>query len=101
MDKPRKSDFLAFNDKVFEELYVMDTLIDLAKTSCQEKEFKGQYYGIRYPKTKDLSAERFGYINIFTILADKLSNIKKLSLSIENSVNLQNNTHYSRRQVTA
>ena len=93
MDNNSKNDFSVYNDKIFEELYIMNSLINIAKSSCQELEFNGQYYGIPSSNRKKLSDERFGYINIFTLLSDKLANIKNLSLNIESAISLQNNTH--------
>ena len=80
---------LRFNQEAFEQLYLANSLIQLTKTSCEHREFCGQYYGVSEEARKSLSIERNNYINILEILSDKISNIINLSESIEGEITLQ------------
>ena len=90
MGKNRKSDLLSYSDKTFEELYIITTLIQMTKSACKEKEFKGQYYGTSTKAKNCLSAERNEYITMLTLAADRLSKLMEISLGVENKIsNLQ------------
>lgn len=88
-----QSNLLYFHQKAFDELFVIDTLVKLTKTSCLDKEFQGQYYGIPQTKSCELSAERNHYINMLSLLSEKISYIMELSLSMEKEILLQQNTN--------
>lgn len=100
MEKYHNSKLLDFNQETFEELYIVDTLVQLTKSACEEQEFKGQYYGIANDSRKNLSAERNNYINMLNILSDKISNIMDLSLSIEKEILLQQYSNNCCRKIT-
>ncbi len=97
MKKAAQSDILSFYQEAFNELYIVNTLINMVKTNCQEKEFKGEYYGLVKQSAKKLSDERNDYINILSLLSDKISNIQNIHLSIEKEYSLQQNSDYCRR----
>ena len=79
--------------KVFSDLYIAETLINMTIKTCQDNEFSAEYYGITDKKTKaKISAERNSYINMLTLLGEKADNIMKLHLSIEKEFTLQQNT---------
>lgn len=84
---------LCIHQETFEELYLVDTFVQLTRTSCQECEFKGEYYGITDEMSKKLSAERNNYINMLSVIADKISNIMDLNLSLEKEIMLQQNSN--------
>ena len=89
MEKYHNNKLLNFNQEAFEELYMADTLVQLTKSSCEAREYTGQYYGITNERRKKLSAERNNYINMLSILSDKISNIMDISLSMEKEIMLQ------------
>jgi len=97
MDINRKSCALSFQDEVFNELYYMNTLINVTKNACQEREFKGEYYGIPKDFVKNISDERNEYISLLSLASDKLKNTLTLNLSLEKELTLNKNTNYCRR----
>ena len=66
-------------EQIFNELYMA--------------EFSGQYYGIPAESSAQLSAERNNYINMLTILSEKISNIMELNIAMENEILLQENSN--------
>ena len=72
-------------EQIFNELYMADTIVNITRNSCLDREFSGQYYG--------LSAERNNYINMLTILSEKISNIMELNIAMENEILLQENSN--------
>ena len=90
-----------FYQLAFNELYSVNTLINMVKSSCEEKEFNAQYYGIAPECIKLLSAERNDYINMFEIISDKISNILELNLSYEAELTLENNANNCSREIAA
>ena len=80
---------LRFNQEAFEQLNLANTIIQLTKTSCEQREFCGQYYGVSDEARKRLSIERNNYINMLEILSDKISSIINLNESIEEEIALQ------------
>lgn len=95
------NNLLGCSEQVFDELYAADTIVSITKNSCMEREFSGQYYGTSGKESKKLSEERNNYINMLTILSEKISNLKRLTLSIEKEILLQKNSDNSRRKITA
>lgn len=93
MDNTHNNKLLYIHQEAFEELYMIDTFVQLTRTSCQECEFKGEYYGITNEMSKKLSAERNNYINMLSIISDKISNIMDLNLTMEREIMLQQNTN--------
>ena len=92
--------FKLYNQQSFDELYMFETLISVFKKSCESREFGGQYYGISSKEgAKLLSAERNEYLNILTLLSDRVANLKKINLNLENDICLQKNANNCRRQV--
>ncbi len=88
----RKSDVLLYQNDVFDKLYYANTLVNMTKTSCLEREIKGQYYGVTDENLKKLSNERNEYIAMLELISDKLSDIFNLNLGIEEELSLQKNT---------
>ncbi len=79
--------------QAFDELYIVDSIVNMTKSSCMEQEFNGQYYGASCECSKKLSAERNNYINMLTILSERISNIIHLNGLIENEYLLQDNSN--------
>ena len=67
-----------FYQKGYDELYKINTLLNVTKNRCQELEFKGEYYGIPYKKSIKLSSERNDYITMLEIISDKVSSLMSL-----------------------
>lgn len=87
--------------ETFEELCVANSIIKLVRSSCLEREFSGEYYGISRDKTIHISEERNNYINMLNILSEKISNIMNLYLFLEEESILKQDTYNGSRQVTA
>ena len=86
MKKNRKSDALSYQDKVFNELYDTNALVNATKIYCQEREFNGEYYGMPKIYTAKVSEERNQYISLLTIISDKLNNINSINLNLEREI---------------
>lgn len=84
------------HDKAFNELYYINTLVNMMKLSCEDKEYKGSYFGMDFEGIKKLSAERNDYINMLTLISDRISTLININLSLEKEL-LHQNTNYSRR----
>lgn len=80
-------------EQIFNELYMADTIVNITRNSCLDREFSGQYYGIPAESSAQLSAERNNYINMLTILSEKISNIMELNIAMENEILLQENSN--------
>lgn len=100
METNLSSKLLAYHQETFDELYIIDTIVQMTKKSCQDYEFSGQYYGIPMDMTAKLSAERNHYINMLNILSERISNIMSLNLSMENEIMLEQNANNCRREIT-
>ena len=79
--------------QAFDELYIVDSIVKMTKNSCLEHEFNGEYYGASCESSKKLSAERNNYINMRTLLSERISNIIHLNGLIENEFLLQDNSN--------
>lgn len=101
MGKDHINRLLSGYEKIFEELYVADTIVNVTKSSCLNREFSGQYYGTTGEYSEQLSSERNNYINMLTILSEKISNIKELNITLEKEILLEKNSHNRCRKVTA
>ena len=97
MKNNRKNSLMTCSQEVFNELYIIDSIVQMTKKTCQDYEFSGQYYGIPVEKSIKLSTERNNYINMLNLLSEKISNIMKLNLLMEKEITLQQNTDNCRR----
>ena len=71
-------------DDCFTKLYSLESILQVTKDVCQEKEFSSIYYNLP-PKYKfTLSEERNHYINMLSLALDRVSDLKKINFSIEN-----------------
>ena len=88
-----KYDSMQFYEQSFQKMYVLNSIITLAKESCEERENKGIYYGIKPEKIKLISDERHNYINALSVACDIISNIMKIYISAEQEICLNQNTY--------
>ncbi len=101
MDKSHNSNrLMKFCNQAFCELYILDTLVKMTKESCEDREYNGQYYGIPPEKIKKLSVERNNYINMLTLLSEKITSIMNINLQIEEELTLEQNPDNCSRQIT-
>ncbi len=97
MDKDHIDKFICFYQELFNELYVIDSIVSMTKSCCLEREFSGQYYGATGENSAQLSAERNNYINMLTILSEKLANVINLNITAERELLSQKNSYNSSR----
>lgn len=90
--------FMLYNQQSFDELYMSETLINMLKKSCEAREFSGQYYGIPTRESaKLLSEERNEYLNVITLLLDRVQKLKNINLKLENDITLHQDSDDCRR----
>ena len=70
-------------EKILDELYNTDTLVNVTITSCLEKETNCEYYGIPEKFRAMISNERNQYISLLTLISDKIKYINKLNAAFE------------------
>lgn len=86
MNKTVGNSLSAKYEQAFNELYILNSLINTTKLLCEDREFRGKYYDISSEKAKMLSEERNEYINMLSVLSDKMNYIIKLYLSMEDDL---------------
>ena len=77
-----------YQEKILDEIYNADVLINAAKSCCQEREFRGEYYGLSNEYIKKVSNERNEYISLLTLASDKIKNVHKLNKTMEQNLML-------------
>ena len=100
MNNNAKNSVLDYYQETFEELCVINSIVKLVKNSCLEREFSGQYYGIPPEKIIHLSEERNNYINMLTVLSERVTNVMNLHEYMEVEKSLHNNSDNSSRKIT-
>lgn len=72
------------NNKLYNDMYSINSLIKMLLETCKNTEFNGQYYGIMDTGQRfKLSNERNNYINVLTILSDKMDELIKQDSSTD------------------
>lgn len=97
MSKNCNINILMYHEKLLNEIYDADVLLKATKCCCQEKEFRGEYYGIPQNFTQMISNERNEYLSLLTLILNKISHINTLNEHIENELTLHKNTNNSCR----
>ncbi len=97
MEKYHNSRLQDIHEKTFNELYFADTIVEMTRQSCKDREFSGQYYGIPADMISKLSAERNHYINMLDMLSERITNMKNLNLSLEQEIMLEQYSNNSSR----
>ena len=92
---------LMYNEEIFNELYNAGVLLNATKCCCQDREFRGEYYGVPQNFIINISNERNEYLSLLTLLSDKINLINMLSNSIEKELTLHHDTDYCSRKITA
>ena len=96
------SEVILCNDRLSDELYSTCTLVNATRTSCQFKEFNGEYYGIPQSYVKKISDERNEYLSLLDLISDKIGKAYKINLNLEDKLShLQKDTNDSCRHVAA
>ncbi len=92
---------LCYYQNVLNELYIIDTIVKMTSDSCMEREFSGQYYGTTGKYSAQLSAERNSYINMLSVLSEKVAILIDLNISAEDELLLQKHSNNCSRKITA
>ena len=79
-------------ESIFEELYLLESIIKLTQESCLNKEISSKYYNLPMDLQKELSEERNNYINMLNIALDKLDNVKDYYFINEEKLTNYNST---------
>ena len=79
---------LSYSEKLYDEMYSLDVLINATKCCCQEKEFCGEYYGIPKNFIHKISNERNEYLSLLAVISEKVKHVIKLNKIIEKELTL-------------
>ena len=82
----KSTGILKTHEKAFNELYFTNTLVKMIKNSCEKLEYNGEYYGLTSDNKNKLSAERNDYINMLTLISDRISKLENLNLTLEKEI---------------
>ncbi len=93
MDYQYRNSLYSKYEQAFNELYILNSLINTTKILCEDREFKGKYYNIDLEKAKMLSEERNEYINMMSVLSDKIKHVINLYLALEKEFTLEQNAN--------
>lgn len=69
-----------------EELFKLESVVQLTKEACLEREFASIYYDLVDKNKSGLSEERNHYINLLTIALNMLSNLKQIIFIVEDEI---------------
>ena len=83
-----KNSLLIYNDEIYNTIFSTNVLVNATKCCCQDKEFRGEYYGIPQKFIYKISNERNEYISLLTLISDKIRNVQKLNHCIERELTL-------------
>ena len=97
MGKNHIGKLLNFCQKLYNELESISTIIVITKSYCINKEVLGEYYNSSRDISVKISTERNDYINMLTLLSEKLTNTKDLCNSLEDEAVLHNDSNNSSR----
>lgn len=93
-----KTDIFAYFEKMFEELFVLESVVKFTKEACLEREINSEYYSLALADKAGLSEERNHYINMLSIALEKVNSLKTINSSIEKGlIDLKQNSDYSCR----
>ena len=96
------SSLAIFENKLFEELSALESVLILTKESCYTQEIKTNYYDLDNENKLKLSDERNHYLNLLTIALDKIHSLKAINRNIEFELtNLEKDSNNSCRKITA
>ena len=73
-------------ERLYDELFTLESVIKLTKEVCLKKEFTAIYYELTENNKIALSEERNHYINLLSIALDKVERLKGINSSIEQEV---------------
>lgn len=83
---------LNYHQRMFNELYIIESIINMTTKSCLEREFNGDYYGMSNKLSAKLSVERNHYINLLNVATERIALVLELNTSAENEILLYSKT---------
>lgn len=92
MNNKRLQSIICCNEKSFELLHLLESIIKVTYTTCQNNEDNSIYYNIPFDKRIKISNERSNYINMMLIALEKISSLYNLNEVIEKELIDYNNT---------
>ena len=88
----KSASMLVHCERLYDELFTLESIIELTKEACLKKEFTAIYYELTENNKIALSEERNHYINLLSIALDKVERLKNINLSLENEASAYNRT---------
>jgi len=82
------SDCINF-DIFWTNFFILDSLVRLLINSCYNLELNSEYYGNSENISQELSQERNNYINVLTVVLEKLNELKLTAESLEKNVKIK------------
>lgn len=73
-------------DNLFNQLYSLESILQVTKEVCQEREFSSVYYNLPQNYKYTLSEERNHYINMLELALARVSDLKKINNGLENEI---------------
>ena len=86
------ANILVHCERLYDELFTLESIIKLTKDVCLKKEFTAIYYELTENNKIALSEERNHYINLLSIALDKVEKLKTLNLTLENEASYYSKT---------
>ena len=69
---------LNLHEEIINEIDYLETLVELTRNFCLNKEFQAIYYDLSREKSYLLSKERNHYINVLNMTLKRLNRIKEI-----------------------
>ena len=88
MKKSANQKILSFFDDSIEIIYTIESVIELTKSACLNKELTSKYHNLTSNEIFFISKERNHYINMLSIVLDKVNHLKQINNEIEKELSL-------------
>lgn len=73
-------------DNLFNQLYSLESILQVTKEVCQEREFSATYYNLQQKEKFTLSKERNHYINMLELALARVSDLKEINYGLETEI---------------